>query len=401
MEKFDLIVVGAGPAGLMATISARKRNKRVLLLEQNREIGCKLKISGGGRCNLTNTLEPGEFLNRFKRWKNFFLPSFRAFDNQKTIRFFEENGLALKVEESGRVFPKTGKSIDVIRFFSQILKLVKAEVKLGCKVIEIDKADDVFRVKSSRDEVYSSNVLIATGGVSFASKCHTRGDGFKWAKRFGHTVTRLVPHLCEVYTKEDVSGLRGITLHKVRVKHRCERHNIDESGPLIFTDRGLSGPLIHNLSMYLLDCLGAWIILDFVPHRNLGEVTQEIGQLRKIFPTRMVWNLPIAGLPERLIKFVLRDFCGRRAASLSKKEIQGIAERFKHWKLSIEGGPPVERAFVTAGGVSVEEVDRKKLESKLVKGLFFAGEVLEVAGPSGGFNIQFALSTGWAVGNAV
>ncbi len=401
MDEFDFIVIGAGPAGLMATISARRRGKKVLLLEQNREIGCKLRISGGGRCNLTNTLSPEEFLNRFGMWRNFFLPSFRAFDNRKTMQFFEENGLALKVEDGGRVFPKSGKSIDVINFFSRMLKTVRAKTGLGCKVIGVDKVGNKFRVRSNKGEVYSLNVLIATGGVSFVSKCQTRGDGFKWAKHFGHTITELVPHLCEVYTKEDVSELKGITLHQVKVKHTCARHSIEQCGSLIFTNRGLSGPLIHDLSMYLLSCLEPCIALDFIPHMNLERLAWEIGQLKRFFPSRMVRNLPIAGLPSRLVRFVLRDFGDKRAAGLSKKEVWLIAKRFKEWKLMVKGGPPVERAFVTAGGISVKEVDRKRLESKLVKGLFFAGEVLEVAGPSGGFNIQFALSTGWAVGSAV
>ncbi len=397
MDEVDLLVVGSGPAGLMATISARKRDKKVLLLEQNPEIGCKLKISGGGRCNLTNTLPPDEFLKRFGKWRNFFLPSFRAFDNQRTIRFFEENGLPLRVEE-GRVFPKSGKSRDVVAFFSTVLQGLRAEVKLNCQVFDVKKVSEMFEVDTSLGRFEARSVLIATGGVSFASKCRTRGDGLKWARRFGHTVTKLVPHLCALYTAEDLSSLKGITLSQVRVKHRCLDHRIDETGSMIFTGQGLSGPLIHNISMFLLDCADPILILDLVPNKGEEDLRQEVSDLKKKFPNRLVKNLPIADLPERLVAFLLADFSDKRAFQLSNKEVNIIASRVKGWSLRISGGPPLEWAFVTAGGVSVSEVDRKRLESKLVNGLYFAGEVLEVAGPSGGFNIQFALSTGWAVG---
>ncbi len=402
MERFDLVVVGAGPSGLMATISARRRGKKVLLLEQNPEIGCKLKISGGGRCNLTNTLPPDEFLNRFGKWRNFFLPSFRAFDNFRTMRFFEDNGLALRVEE-GRVFPASGKSVDVVRFFSRMLGSVGADVRLACRVrgIDMDKKRGVFVVKTDADEFLGSNVLIATGGVSFATKCGTRGDGLEWARKFGHRITRLIPHLCEVYIHEDLSPVKGITLSRVRISHRCKAHRINEVGPLIFTGEGLSGPLVHNLSMYLLDCPAREIFLDLLPDKDQDRLRREIEGLKHRWGNRRVYNLPVEGLPERLVRFRLMNFGEKRMRELSRREIQEVVERLKRWKLTVKGGPPIEWAFVTAGGVAVEEVDRRRLESKLVNGLFFAGEVLEVAGPSGGFNIQFALSTGWAVGNAV
>ncbi len=397
--RVEAIVIGAGPAGLMASIARAQRGKRTLLIDRNPRIGCKLLISGGGRCNLTNAEDRKAFLRRFGRWANFFRPAFYSFDNHRTMEFFERNGLKLRVEDNGRVFPASGKSRSVVEFFEALLQSCEVEVRLNSTVVDVNRLGGGFEVVLDGGEnLHCERLLIATGGASFASKCATRGDGLTWARKMGHRITRLWPHLCALKIEGRFELVKGITLKRVRIRHRCDRHRIDEVGSLVFTPDGISGPVVHNISGYLLDCDSPQLVLDLLPEVPEGDLEAFVKTCRSVHPKRKCANCLAEFLPQNLARFVLGEVGEKRCAEVSNREVRSAVERIKRWSLRVVGGPPLEWAFVTAGGIPVEEVDRSTMESRLVRGLFFAGEILEVFGPSGGYNIQFALSTGHLAG---
>ncbi len=397
--KLEAVIIGAGPAGLMASIARAQRGRGVLLIDRNPRIGCKLLISGGGRCNLTNAEDREVFLRRFGRWSNFFRPAFYSFDNHQAMEFFERNGLKLRVEDNGRVFPASGKSRSVVEFFEALLQRCGVRVRLGSAVVDVGRKDGGFAViLEGGERLDCERLLIATGGASFASKCATQGDGLAWARQMGHRVTRLWPHLCALRIEGRFESVKGITLRRVRIKHRCGRHRIDEVGSLVFTPDGISGPVVHNISGHLLDCDSPELVLDLLPEVSEADLECFIRDCRSLHPRRKCSNCLAELLPQNLARFVLGKIGERRCGEVSNREVRLAVERIKRWRLRVVGGPPLEWAFVTAGGIPVEEVDRNTMESKIVPGLFFAGEILEVFGPSGGYNIQFALSTGHLAG---
>ncbi len=403
--KRDLVIIGAGPSGLMAGITARRRGVDVCIIEQNDQIGCKILISGGGRCNITNLCSKKEFLSKFYEYKNFFCPAFYNFSNYDAMDFFKSNGLDLRIEDDGRVFPKSNKSVDVVRFFYKMLSRYRVDLIKGCRVIDVYKEAGDFMITTTKGDFIAKQLAITTGALGFANKCGCRGDGFRWAKNFGHTITKLVPHLCSLDVKELLSSpLKGISLKDVVLTHNCNRHTIkEERGAIVFTANGISGPVVHNVSRFLLDCDFPKLCIDFFPEKNFEWLRYWFLEKIKVFPKKKVKNILSSLLPERLAGYIcdrvgLRD---RLSNQLSRTELHNLLMCLKRCSFEVIGSVPLDWAFVTAGGVSIEEVNPKTMQSKLISGLFFAGEVLEPVGPSGGFNIQFALSTGFTLGATI
>ncbi len=393
-------IIGAGPAGLMAAISAADKGWQVSLIEQNKDIGCKLLISGGGRCNITNTLFGPEFLERFREYGRFFKPAFMSFSNEDAIRFFEENGLALK-EEDGRIFPASGKAKDVVDFFRQQIAKRSISTLLGNRVYSLEKEGDMFVVYlRGMGPLTFDRLIVATGGASFSSKCCTDGRSFDLLRKMGHTITELIPHLCSLNTEEDLVSLKGITIKDVVLRHTCPLHKLVERGSIIFTHDGISGPAVHNISRFLLTCRGT-LNIDLLPSLDFERLREKVVGLFQDHPKRSLRNIVNKILPDALVVFLLASLdlpLNKKVTNLSRSEVHRLVSGIKFFPLKIASGPPLEWAFVTHGGVDVREVNPNTIESRIVKGMYFAGEVLEPSGPTGGFNIQFALSTGFLAG---
>ncbi len=399
-------IIGTGPAGLFSVVSLRHlSDEPVIVFERNEQIGKKLLISGGGRCNLTNALPKEQFLERFREWKNFFKPAFFEFSNEDVISFFEKNELKLK-EEGKRIFPKSGKASSVISFFKKYLSsLDDIHLYLGCKVYDVKKLGNKFLIKTQRGDFQVEKLLIATGSVSYGNKCGTFGDGLRWAREFGHTVTELVPHLCELWIGNLPKDVAGIVVKDVVLSVEYFGRLIEERGDIIFTHKGISGPAVHNISRFVLaQDVGTTINIDFFPELSADLLMQRLGLL--FFSNRgrkKVVNLLREYLPRRLIVSLL-SYIGvenKTTSNIRKEDVRKMVALLKSYPLEVVGGPPVEWAFVVAGGVPISEVNCKTMESKIVDNLYFAGEILEPVGPTGGYNIQFAISTGWLAGKSM
>lgn len=399
--KTDIAIIGGGAAGLFAAaIAAGEYNKRgeapsVLLLEKMERCGRKIALTGKGRCNLTNT-KPWEEFARHIHPKNIFLKNaFYAMSNLKTMEFFERMGLPLTVERGDRVFPESMRAMDVTRVMADYVKNAGIQIRTGTEVTGVSylSAEEGFRISinGGSGEVTARKVILATGGLSYPSTGST-GDGYGFARALGHTVTPCFPSLTALIPANYREDLHGISLKNVSVKLLVNKNIVaDEFGDLDFTSGGIEGPIGFKVSR-----TGVWslingqkveLVLDMKP-----AVTKEqlVARIR-----RELEALPVHGrridllLPKLLPKALIRPFLS------SHKEITtgNLADALKGWKFSVTSYVGYERCVITAGGVSLAEVSQKTLESKRVPGLYFAGELLDLDGDTGGYNLQIAFST--------
>ena len=404
----DLIIVGGGAAGMLCAIGAARKGKSVAIIEKNEKLGKKLFISGKGRCNLTNIAEREEFFASIYTNSKFLYSSFSEFNNKDIMELVENNGTPLKVERGGRVFPKSDKSSDVIKAFKRELDKLKVKIVLNTEVkgivIEDGRAAGVL---TSKGEFKGSAVVICTGGMSYSSTGST-GDGYRFAKEAGHKVTELCPSLVPINCSNDfLKDLQGLTLKNVALV--CKRGGktlYNEQGEMLFAHFGITGPLVLTLSSVLgkTDFKEIEAFIDLKP--ALDEETFKNRLLRdfkefnnKQFNTYLSELLPKTLIPvfiSRLNESGLDE--KTKVNAITKEQRKAIIELLKHFKLDITGYRPIDYAIITKGGVDVKEINPKTMESKLVKGLYFAGEVLDIDGKTGGFNLQIAFSTGYCAG---
>ena len=397
-----MLVIGGGPAGLMCAISALNAGAHVTILERNEKAGKKMYISGKGRCNLTNVAKGEDFLSNVARNGKFLYSSLYGLDSDKVRSFFEENGVPLKVERGGRVFPVSDKSSDVISALVKKVRVLGGEIVYDTLVLSVEKEENGFKVSTSKGAYFSNTVAIATGGLSYPLTGST-GDGYRFATALGHCVTPLKPALSAIFA-DTPQSLAGLTLKNVNASVYNGQKKIDEEfGEMLFTHKGVSGPVILTLSSRInhLDIAALRLAIDLKPALDENKLDERILRDFAENTNKNIGNVLPALMPRALIPVVLAQ-CGlqenREVNGITKTERRALGRTVKNLTFSLKTLAPIEEAIVTSGGVNVKEIDPKTMESKKVRGLYFAGEIIDYDCFTGGFNIQAAFSTGYAAG---
>ncbi|VYU10626.1 aminoacetone oxidase family FAD-binding enzyme [Peptoniphilus gorbachii] len=389
-------IIGGGPAGMMCAIKAAE-NHGVTIFEKNEKLGKKLFITGKGRCNLTNYCDEREFLKNLVSNSNFMYSSIYSFSPFTTYYYFEELGLPLKVERGNRVFPLSDKSSDVIKAYEKKLKDLGVKVHLNFEIKSIEKVGEEF-ILNGREKF--DKVVIATGGISYKLTGST-GDGYKFAKDFGHKIISQVPGLIGINLKNNFS-LAGLTLKNVELKVIKDKKIIsNEFGEMLFTHRGISGPIVLTTSSKINRLKDFEMFLDLKPALNPERLDARILRDFSENQNKNIENVMRSLLPKDLISYVLYS-AGingeEKVNQITKEERENLVKTIKNFELKFDSLDDIDRAIVTSGGVDVKDIDPKTMESKKVSGLYFIGEVLDLDGLTGGFNIQIANSTGYSCG---
>ncbi|MDR1905559.1 MAG: NAD(P)/FAD-dependent oxidoreductase [Clostridiales bacterium] len=402
-----IAVLGGGPAGVFAAGTASEsKNNSVVLFEKNEKILKKLFISGKGRCNITNACSEAEFISNVVNGGRFLFSALKAFSPSETVRFFEERGLKLKTERGGRVFPASDKSSDVIKTLERFLRERGVELRAGGAVLSIKKHGNGFLVKYTGGEECFDAVVIATGGKSYP-RTGSDGDGYRYAESFGHTIVEPHPALCAVRVGQNVKALEGLSLKNVSAAVCLDGKTLfSEFGEMLFTSDGLSGPIILSLSSRInrWDLKRTSIKLDLKP--ALSEETLDNRVIRdfKENINRDFLNSLNDLLPKSLVPYVIDAVKippRTKVNELSRENRRRLVYTLKNLTFDSLELAPLDTAIVTSGGVALNEINPKTMESKLVKNLYFSGEVLDIDALTGGFNIQAALSTGYVAGQAL
>ncbi len=400
-----VIVIGGGAAGSLAAYFSAKNGNEVTLIEKNEKIGKKLYITGKGRCNLTNDCDEEEFLKNVVTNSRFLTGSIYGFSPKDTFSLFESEGLKLKTERGNRVFPLSDKSSDVIKTILKMLGEEGVTVKLNETVLAVlSENGKVIGVKTDKGEYSADKVIIACGGISYPSTGST-GDGYKFAKTLGHTVVSPVPSLCGINLKgDDFKALQGLTLKNVKLSAYCEdKKYYEEQGEILFTHYGVSGPLILTLSAYSArkNYNKVKLFIDLKPALEDKELSRRILRDFGENLNRAIKNSLDNLLPKALISLVIErsGICpDKKCNSVTAAERESLVKTLKNLEFIPCSARDFNEAVITSGGVSVKEINPSTMESKIVKGLFFAGEVIDIDALTGGFNLQIAFSTAYSAG---
>nr|WP_106780521.1 NAD(P)/FAD-dependent oxidoreductase [Lysinibacillus timonensis] len=409
---YDVIVIGGGPSGLMAAIAAGEQKKRVLLIEKGNKLGKKLAISGGGRCNVTNRLSVDEIVKHIPGNGRFLYSPFTVYNNDDIIQFFEGLGVPLKEEDHGRMFPKSDRAQDVVSALINELKRLDVEIRLQTAVSKLLMDDEkILGVRlQNGEEIQSKAVIVAVGGKAVPQTGST-GDGYPWAERAGHTVTELYPTEVPVTSKEPFivsRELQGLALRDVAVSvlNKKGKPIITHQMDMLFTHFGVSGPAILRCSQFVVKELkksGAPVTIRIQTLTDYNEETcfQYLSKLAKDEPKKTLKNVWKSIAPERWLLFLLDRVHidhSLTVAEISQEKIRLLAHELVSFTMEVHGTQPLEKAFVTGGGISVKEIEPKTMASKKKYGLFFCGEILDIHGYTGGYNITSALVTGRIAG---
>jgi predicted Rossmann fold flavoprotein len=403
---WDVVVIGAGAAGLLAAIHAAERGRRTLVLEKNRQAGVKILMSGGTRCNLTHATDNRGIVDAYGPPGRFLHSALAAFSVDTTIAFFEAEGVATKVEETGKVFPVSNKATDVLAALLRRLERSGAVLALNEAVLDVQQTGNGFTLQTARGTVTAARVILTTGGQSYPGS-GTTGDGYRFLTHFGHTIITPRPALAPLTVAAPwVAGLRGITIPDTRLRVLESQQSLAERrGSLLFAHFGLSGPVALDVSRWISghaqpDALR--LEIDLLPDMNEAELAAYLRQESASAGKKQLAGVLASRLPRRLCETLL-TLAGlaveRTAAALSKEERARLVTAVKRLHVPVTGTLGFQKAEVTAGGVALAEVDSRTMESKRVPGLLVAGEVLDLDGPIGGYNFQAAWSTGWLAGS--
>ena len=402
---YDGIVIGGGPAGMFAAITAAQQGNKVLLLEKNDRLGKKLLITGKGRCNITNACLPQEVLANIPRNGRFLYSALNAFSPEQVVAFFESRGCRLKTERGNRVFPVTDRSASVLECLINELKKLCVEIchETACNLLVDDGR--VIGVNTLHGDIIAKWVILATGGVSYPATGST-GDGYAMARMVGHTVIApegsLVPLEAD---SSDCKEMQGLSLRNVSVKLIDSKGKLlfKDFGELLFTHFGISGPTVLSASAHIKGD-GCKLLIDLKPALDEVKLNDRILRDLEQYRNRVMENALTDLLPRLMIPVVLKRLKlspGLQANALKKEQRKSLVNLLKAFPVSIKGKRPVEEAIITSGGIKVSEIDPKTMESKIAQGLYFAGEIIDCDAYTGGFNLQIAWSTAYAAGTAV
>lgn len=403
----DVIVIGCGAAGMMAAYSAASAGKKVLILEKNEKAGKKLFITGKGRCNVTNACEVEDLFENVVTNPKFLYSAFYGFDNQAVMNFFEKAGCPLKTERGERVFPVSDHSSDVIAALLRELKKLSVEIWYQSEVKELVIEENVVCgvMLQNGEKLTAKKVIVATGGLSY-ERTGSDGDGFRFAKQAGHTVTKLLPSLVPLNTEESwCNDLMGLALKNVELRLFDEKREYYRGfGEMLFTHFGISGPLVLTASCYYVKHLygkPAHVTIDLKPALTIEQLDKRLVRDFEENQNKQFSNALSGLFPARLIPVMIRlsgILAEKKVHEITKEERKHFAEVIKNVPLTVTGTRSFAEAIITQGGVSVKEINPSSMESKKVKGLYFAGEVLDLDALTGGFNLQIAWSTGYLAG---
>ena len=403
-----VIIVGGGAAGMLAAIGAAKNNHEVILCEKNEKLGKKIYITGKGRCNVTNACDLEDFFKNIVRNEKFMYSSLYGFTNQDLMDLLEHSGCPLKVERGNRVFPVSDHSSDVIKTLQHILTDLNVTVRYQSKVKKILISNQTVAgiVLASGEEIYGDAIIIATGGLSYPTTGST-GDGYEFAKKVGHTIVETVPGLVPFVIKESwCQELQGLALKNVSVQLLIEDKKVyEELGEMLFTHFGVSGPLILSASNFFQNKQNNTILkIDLKPALTEEQLDKRIlrefeeqqnkqfkNSLQKLFPVKLIpIMIQLSGIhPDKKVH------------EITKEERLRFGKLIKNVELTVSGTRDFQEAIITSGGLSIKELNPSTMESKLVKNLYFAGEMLDIHGHTGGYNLQIAFSTGFLAGSSI
>ena len=410
-----VIVVGGGPAGMMAAITAAENGKEVLIIEKMPSFGKKLLITGKGRCNITSSLYMSEFIKNTPGNGKFLYSAFQNYTNKDIIEFLHRQGLEVKEERGNRVFPVTDKSLDVLDCFLKRMDELKIKYKLHTKVEKIlVKENQVIAIRTDKEIIQTSNVILATGGKSYPLTGST-GDGYRIASELGHKIVKIKPSLVplEVYEKEECKKIQRLSLRNVSIKLVDVNKNktiYEDFGEMLFTHFGISGPIILSSSAHLvrykdIDNLlkdkKIVIKIDLKPALTDEQLDERILRDFKEFKNKQFKHSLDKLLPQKLIPVFIEKSeiePEKRVNEITREERNKMVHLLKDFEITIKNFRPVEEAIITSGGIDTKEINPKTMESKLIKGLYFAGEIIDVDSYTGGFNLQIAYSTGYTAG---
>ena len=400
-----VIVIGGGPAGMMSAISSAENGNDVTIIEKMQSLGRKLLITGKGRCNITSSLDMDEFIKNIPGNGMFLYSAFKNYTNQDIIKLLKEEGLEVKEERGNRIFPVTDKSLDVLKCFEKKLKSLNVNIILNTKVKEILVEDNIVKgVKTEKEIINADKVILATGGKSYPLTGST-GDGYVMAQKLGHTVTKINPSLVplEAFDKETCKNLQGLSLKNVQIELIDKNKNkviYEDFGEMLFTHFGVSGPAVLKLSSYITKALSEGeveVSLDFLKDKSKDEISQ----IMRSNPNKTVLNNLKGVLPQNFLKvvFEMLGLTEIKSSDLKKEDENKIIEYMKEMKLTARETLTIKAAQVTSGGVKVKEINASTMESKVIKNLYFAGEVIDIDAETGGYNLQMAFSTGYLAGS--
>ena len=414
-----VIVVGGGPSGMMAAITAAESGHQVILLEKMKTLGRKLLITGKGRCNITSSLDMEEFIKNTPGNGMFLHSCFKNFTNKDIIEFLKKQGLKVKEERGNRIFPVTDKSQDVLNCFIKRLHELKVEIKNETQAIklltkQINNVNKIVGVKTNKGIIEADKVILATGGRSYPLTGST-GDGYKLVQELGHTITDIKPSLVplEVYEKDICKQLQGLSLRNVGINIIDKKTNkkiYEDFGEMLFTHFGVSGPIILSSSAHLVrykqvdekfNNQEIYLTIDLKPALTLEKLDDRVLRDFKEASNKQLKNGLDKLLPQKMISIIIERSkinSNKQINEITKEERKRLVYLLKNFTLVIKDFRPIEEAIITSGGINIKEINPKTLESKKIKDLYLAGEIIDVDSYTGGFNLQIAYSTGYTAG---
>lgn len=398
-----IVVIGGGAAGMMAAISAAQEGASVTLIEKNKDLGKKLRITGKGRCNVTNGCATEEIFENIPTNRNFLYSAIYTFSNFDTMNFFEECGVKLKEERGARIFPQSDNAAEIVNALKKKLRELNVKI-IGGKVIEILTDNGMVKgVKTETSTVFCESVILATGGKSYPQTGST-GDGYTLAQKSGHTITKIKPALVPLETVESTKALMGLSLKNISVSvfDKQGKKKFTDFGEMLFTHFGLTGPVILSSSSHMGENPeGMRVEIDLKPALDTDTLDKRILRDFEKYQNKNFENSLSDLLPSKMIDYIVKK-SGidpyKKVNSITKEERRTILNLLKHLGFTVKSYRPVSEAIITSGGVNVKEINASTMESKVVKGLYFAGEIIDIDAYTGGFNLQIAFSTGYLAG---
>lgn len=409
MDKYDVIVIGAGAAGLMAAGLLSQNGVCVALLDKNQRPGRKIMITGKGRCNVTNDCDADTFLKSVKTNPRFLYSAISYFSSQDTMRFFEDHGVPLKVERGKRVFPQSDKAVDIVDALCSFIRNNNCSYK-KCRCIKILSQDEKINGVLLEDgtSLFADKVILATGGMSYPLTGST-GDGYKMAKELGHEITSLKPSLISIIAKESYcKEMMGLSLKNVRltlIERSSQKKAYEEIGEMLFTHFGISGPLVLSASSHMVkNCEDYQFFLDLKPGLDEKHLDDRILRDFEKFSNKDFINALHELLPRKMIPVIVKLSgipANTKVNQITHEQRKSLVNLLKCFPVTPNAFRPIEEAIITSGGVQTKQITPKTMESRLVKGLYFAGEIIDVDAYTGGFNLQIAFSTAYTAAKAI